>query len=104
MGSRPRVLLGSAWFKVNADALYVVGRAHAMCRALKRRGRFVVVRDPVLTSGRKLRTYSGREVAAILFGAALRGERGLNSRDGLELWYGERRPDPGDPQRLRRSA
>ncbi|MDQ6628985.1 MAG: glycosyltransferase, partial [Pseudomonadota bacterium] len=34
----------------------------ALCRALQRQGRFVILRESVLTSGRKLRTYSGWEI------------------------------------------
>jgi glycosyltransferase involved in cell wall biosynthesis len=76
----------------------------SMCTALRRHGRFVVVRDAVISSGRKLRAYRGREVARILFGAAIRGEAGLRSRQGLELWYGERREDPRDASAERRTA
>ncbi len=69
----------------------------AMSRALHRAGRFVVLRESVTTSGRRLRTYSGRELFGILFRLLLSGERGLRSRDGKDLWYGDRRPDPQDP-------
>ena len=37
----------------------------AMSRALKRQGRFVILRQFVTTSGRKLRTYSLRELASV---------------------------------------
>jgi hypothetical protein len=33
----------------------------AMSKALRRQGRFVILREPVTTSGRKLRAYSARE-------------------------------------------
>jgi hypothetical protein len=62
--------------------------------ALKRRGRFVVLRESVTTSGRKLRTYTGAEVLLIFGRFALSGPRSLRKRDGLELWYGKRREDP----------
>jgi hypothetical protein len=38
----------------------------AMSRALRRQGRFVVLREHVTTSGRKLRAYSTREVLGLL--------------------------------------
>src|SRR5215831_11627716 len=38
----------------------------AMSRALRRQGRFVVLRETVTTSGRKLRAYSSREVLGIM--------------------------------------
>ena len=56
-----------------------------MSRALKRQGRFVVLRESVTTSGRKLRMF-----ASIL----LAGPKALRSRDALEVWYGGRREDP----------
>ncbi len=67
----------------------------AMSRALHRQGRFVVLREEVVTSGRKLRAYSGRESLGLLARLALSGERGVRRRKGLELWYAPRRPDPG---------
>jgi GT2 family glycosyltransferase len=66
----------------------------ALSRALKRQGRFVILRVPVVTSGRKLRSHSAREILG-LFGAALRGGRAsLRTRRHLGLWYGGRRDDP----------
>jgi glycosyltransferase involved in cell wall biosynthesis len=65
-----------------------------MSRALGRVGRFVVLREFVLTSGRKLRMYSGAEMLSILFRLTLRGNNAVHYRKGMELWYGERRPDP----------
>jgi len=62
--------------------------------ALRRRGRFVVLREPVVTSGRKLRAYSGREVYGLLLRLTVSGMRGVRKREGLDFWYGERRPDP----------
>ena len=67
----------------------------AMSRALKRRGRFVVLRQSVATSGRKLRTYSALEILRMTARLAVRGPSALRSREGLELWYEERREDPG---------
>ena len=67
----------------------------AMSCALARQGRFVVLREHVTISGRKLRAYSGREVLGLLARLALAGPKSLRRRDGQELWYGERRRDPG---------
>lgn len=66
-------------------------------KAIKRRyGRraFTVLREQVITSGRKLRTYTPRELFGPLLGVALRGKRGLATRDRLGVWYDPRRPDP----------
>ena len=63
-------------------------------RALRNHGRFVVLREAVTTSGRKLRTHSGVEMIKILARLALRGTQAVKQREGMELWYAERRPDP----------
>lgn len=67
-----------------------------LSRALHRHGRFVVLRQTVISSGRKLRAYSGAEVFAIVSGLAARGRNAVASREGLEAWYGSRREDPQD--------
>lgn len=64
-----------------------------MAQALKRHGRFVVVREQVVTSGRKIRTYSGWEILWKSLAIVLRGRRALRSRERLDIWYGPRRPD-----------
>jgi glycosyltransferase involved in cell wall biosynthesis len=66
-----------------------------MSRALGQCGPFVFLTDAVTTSGRKLRTYSLWEIATILGRFAVGGPRSLESRAGTEIWYGERRRDPG---------
>ncbi len=73
-----------------------------MSKALRRHGgrhggrneRFIVLRETVLTSGRKLRSYSGWEVLRVLSRLAFLGRRALRDRRGLEIWYGARRDDP----------
>jgi glycosyltransferase involved in cell wall biosynthesis len=65
-----------------------------MSRALKRHGKFVVLRQAVTTSGRKLRTHSVREVLMVMGRLALRGPKAVKQRQGMELWYAERREDP----------
>jgi glycosyltransferase involved in cell wall biosynthesis len=65
-----------------------------MSRALRRQGRFVVLRETVTTSGRKLRAYSAREILGVLGRVALSGPKSVRQRNGLDIWYGERRNDP----------
>ena len=65
-----------------------------MSRALRRRGDFVILRESVTTSGRKLRAYSGREAARIALRLVLGGRKAARRRDGLDIWYGARRADP----------
>jgi glycosyltransferase involved in cell wall biosynthesis len=66
----------------------------AMSRALCLQGRFVVLREFVVTSGRKFRAHTAREVLGLLARLALGGPESVQRREGLELWYGERRTDP----------
>lgn len=63
-------------------------------RALKRRGKFVVLPHAVTTSGRKFRTHSARELLGTLGRLAWGGPRAVQRREGMELWYAERREDP----------
>jgi len=67
----------------------------AISKALQKQGRFVVLRERVVTSGRKLRAYSGWEILQILCRLAFKGRKGLQQREGLDIWYGPRREDPG---------
>jgi glycosyltransferase involved in cell wall biosynthesis len=69
----------------------------AISRSLKRLGRFVILREQVTTSGRKLRAYSGLEILKVFGHFLLRGPGAVRTRDGMELWYGERRNDPDSP-------
>ncbi len=78
------------------DETYFGGEEIIMSRALKRQGRFVVLRQTVLTSGRKLRTHSVAEVWLFMIRQALRGTRGVRQREGMDLWYAPRRRDPKD--------
>ena len=66
-----------------------------LSRALRRQGRFVILAEHVLTSGRKLRTHSGREVLGSLLRLAWGGRKSMRRRKGLEIWYGARREDRG---------
>ena len=69
----------------------------SLSQALKRQGRFVLLRETVLSSSRKLRTYSGWEVLTTVLRLARRGRLGVRDRQDKEIWYGPRRrdPDPG---------
>jgi glycosyltransferase involved in cell wall biosynthesis len=62
--------------------------------ALKRQGRFVVPREYVITSGRKARSMSACQVLALLARFAVLGPNTFRRREGLDIWYGPRLPDP----------
>jgi glycosyltransferase involved in cell wall biosynthesis len=55
--------------------------------ALKRQGRFVIIPETVVTSGRKLRTHSFWTFARLSARLVFFGSRGVRSRRGLEYWY-----------------
>lgn len=63
----------------------------ALIKALKKQGRFALLKVPVQTSPRKMHDFTPGEVARMVLSQALRGRRAFKSREGLDLWYGERR-------------
>jgi cellulose synthase/poly-beta-1,6-N-acetylglucosamine synthase-like glycosyltransferase len=65
----------------------------AISRALSKHGRFVVLRETVHTSDRKLRTFTLAECLGAMFRFALHGKRMLRSREHLNIWYEDRRSD-----------
>jgi glycosyltransferase involved in cell wall biosynthesis len=73
------------------DEQYFIGEEVYFSLALRKLGRFKVLREPILTSGRKLRMYSARHVLSRSFSIIIRGPRGARSRDKLELWYDGKR-------------
>jgi glycosyltransferase involved in cell wall biosynthesis len=73
------------------DEIYFAGEEVFFTVALKRLGRFKLLRESAITSGRKLRMYSGWKVFGGLFSVLLGGPRGVMSRKKLDMWYcGER--------------
>ena len=80
------------------DERVYAGEEYFISRALKRRGRFVIVDQPVVTSARKLRTYTPLQLVGFLIKLVARGERGIQSRKGLELWYEAKREPPHEPK------
>lgn len=73
------------------DEQYFVGEEVYFTFALRRLGRFKVLAEPIVTSGRKLRLYSAghilRKTLAIVFG----GPNAARSRQKLDLWYDGKR-------------
>jgi glycosyltransferase involved in cell wall biosynthesis len=60
-------------------------------KALKQQGKFKMLRQPVITSGRKVRDHGTAGMFWKLIVLTLRGPRNLQKREGLELWYDGRR-------------
>ena len=63
-----------------------------LSRWLRRLGRFVILQEVVVTSGRNIRSHSAFETLCILVGFMLRGPQFFRTRHGP--WYGRRRDDP----------
>lgn len=73
------------------DESLFIGEEVYFSLALRKLGRFLVLSEPVVTSGRKLRMYSAREILGNTLSVILRGPRAAHSRDGLHIWYDGRR-------------
>jgi glycosyltransferase involved in cell wall biosynthesis len=69
------------------DEKLFIGEEIYFSIALRRLGRFRILREPVITSGRKLRMYSAREIIGNSLSIILRGPRAARSREGLHIWY-----------------
>jgi glycosyltransferase involved in cell wall biosynthesis len=75
---------------------YYAAEEVAFTAALKRQGRFVVPREYVITSGRKVRSMPARQVLALLARIVVLGPSTFRKREGLDIWYGPRLPDSVD--------
>lgn len=73
------------------DEQYFAGEEVYLTFALKELGRFVILPEPILTSGRKVRMHGPRFVLGQACLLILRGKRGLRRRDKLSLWYDGKR-------------
>jgi glycosyltransferase involved in cell wall biosynthesis len=69
------------------DEKYYAAEEVVFVAALKRQGRFAILAETVVTSGRKLREHSSWSLVRQFMRLVLRGPRGLRSRKGLEYWY-----------------
>ena len=73
------------------DEQYFAGEEVYFSLELKKLGGFKVLREPVVTSARKLRMYPAKDFLRKFFGVIFRGRRGVRSRDKLSLWYDGKR-------------
>jgi glycosyltransferase involved in cell wall biosynthesis len=77
------------------DEQYFAGEEVYFSLELKKLGGFKVLREPVVTSARKLRMYPAKVFLRKFFGVIFRGPRGVRSRAKLSLWYdGKRESHP----------
>jgi glycosyltransferase involved in cell wall biosynthesis len=73
------------------DEQYFVGEEVYFSLALRKLGRFKVLREPILTSGRKLRMYPAKQILGNFFGVIVGGRRVARSRARLRIWYDGKR-------------
>jgi glycosyltransferase involved in cell wall biosynthesis len=69
------------------DEQHFAGEEVYFSLALKKLGCFKILRVPILTSGRKLRMYSAKQIFGDLFAVILSGRRMAHSPARLRLWY-----------------
>jgi glycosyltransferase involved in cell wall biosynthesis len=69
------------------DEQYFCAEERYLSIALKSRGRFVILRESVVTSARKLRLYSTANLIWIAIRTLLLGPGRLRQREGLEILY-----------------
>jgi glycosyltransferase involved in cell wall biosynthesis len=75
------------------DERYFASEEIHLSRAVKKYGRFVILRDKVITSGRKGRLFTAREVLSQFVRALWPAN--LKRRDRLGIWYGGHREKGG---------
>ena len=77
------------------DEQYFAGEEVYFSLALKKLGGFKVLREPIVTSGRKFRMYPAKQFLGNFFGVIIGGPRAVRSRAKLRLWYdGKREKHP----------
>lgn len=73
------------------DEQYFAGEEIYFSQALKALGKFSLLSTPVITSGRKLRIYSGRHILGRSLQIAAGGKHVVRSRAKLDVWYDGKR-------------
>jgi glycosyltransferase involved in cell wall biosynthesis len=69
------------------DETLYAGEEIVLSMALKRQGPFVVLRESVATSDRKIRLYSTWRIIPLIARFAIHGRAIFRQRQGLEWWY-----------------
>jgi GT2 family glycosyltransferase len=85
------------------DEKLFIGEEVYLSVALRKLGRFRILSEPIVTSGRKLRMYSTWEILKHLSRVLLFGPRIARSRAGLEIWYDGKRETRSTFAELRRA-
>jgi glycosyltransferase involved in cell wall biosynthesis len=81
------------------DERYFCAEEVYLSRALKRLGKFKIIKHPVITSARKFRMKNARDHMNLIKHLIRGGSRGWESREGLDMWYdGSRENGPKLPE------
>ncbi len=78
------------------DERYFASEELWMSLALRRQGRFVLLHEHVVTSGRKIEHLSALQIVSLLGSMAIKGPRGMQQREGLDIWYKDQRVTRGE--------
>jgi glycosyltransferase involved in cell wall biosynthesis len=73
------------------DESLFIGEEVYFSLALRKLGRFRILDEPIVTSGRKLRMYSAREILMHTFCVLFLGPKVARCRSRLDIWYDGRR-------------
>jgi glycosyltransferase involved in cell wall biosynthesis len=73
------------------DERYYASEEIWLSRALKAQGRFVILKESVITSGRKAKLYTPNQLFILAMRLLFKGPKGWQKREGLGLWYDGRR-------------
>ena len=73
------------------DEQYFAGEEVYFTKALKKLGRFTILPEPIVTSARKVRMHTGRQMFRHVFGMMRGGRNAVRTRDRLDLWYDGKR-------------
>src|SRR5205085_2530505 len=73
------------------DETLFIGEEVYFSLALRKLGKFKILHEPVVTSGRKLRMYSAGQILLHSTRVVLLGPRIARSRAGLGIWYDGKR-------------
>jgi len=74
------------------DEAYFAGEEAIFARRLRKEGPFCTIASRVITSGRKVRTHTGREILGAFISLARPGRSAVRHRH--DIWYAPRRVDP----------
>jgi GT2 family glycosyltransferase len=73
------------------DEQFFAGEEVYFTLALKKLGRFKLLPEPIVTSGRKLRMNSAGHILTLSFVLLTGGKRSIRSREKLDIWYDGKR-------------